>query len=110
MTLAEAEDIADEQITYWRVRQSAHQSLRDLRKEHGGGWDRVRAALIRKALEMGRTATAATDAPSSVRGSERTRHSLPLASRPGARRNSLSSRHIDTDGRDPRLTALAEHG
>jgi hypothetical protein len=52
MTLAEAEDIADEQITYWRVRQSAHQSLRDLGKEHGGGWDRVRAALIRKALEM----------------------------------------------------------
>jgi hypothetical protein len=52
MTLAEAEDVADEQIAYWRVRQSAHQSLRDLGKEYRGGWDRVRAALILRALEM----------------------------------------------------------
>jgi hypothetical protein len=42
---------------------------------------------------------AAADAASSVRGSERARHSPPLASRPSASpQSSLSSRQIDAGG------------
>lgn len=66
MTIDEAEDIADEQIAYWRRARRwtikpggspmpAHLAWRLLRPGRpypGGGWERVRAELIAVSLEM----------------------------------------------------------
>lgn len=74
MTIGEAEDIADEQVAYWRQHRRwrrewkggrplpAHlvwRLLRPGRQYPGGGWERVRAEIIAVALEM--------DAPSELR-------------------------------------------
>lgn len=66
MTIAEAEDIADEQVAWWKgrghrrvaARQAWHLIRPELRYP-GGGWERVRAEVIAVSLEM--------DAPAELR-------------------------------------------